>query len=131
MLDKIKFGVFLPFYAFRTEKRASQLFNRLQDVVLECERLGYDSVWLDDHLMLNKMPILECWTTLSALSQVTETNTVRHDGNLQLLQEPRVTRQNGCNRRQHIKWTARARHWSRSPEERTQCLWVLFSIIES
>jgi len=72
MLDKIKFGVFLPFYAFRTEKRASQLFNRLQDVVLECERLGYDSVWLDDHMMLNTMPILECWTTLSALSKATK-----------------------------------------------------------
>jgi F420-dependent oxidoreductase-like protein len=72
VLDKIKFGVFLPFYAFRTEKRASQLFNRLQDVVLECERLGYDSVWLDDHMMLNTMPILECWTTLSALSKATE-----------------------------------------------------------
>ena len=72
MLDKIKFGVFLPFYTFRTEKRASQLFNRLQDVVLNCEQLGYDSVWLDDHLMLNKMPILECWTTLSALFTLTK-----------------------------------------------------------
>ena len=72
MLDKIKFGVFLPFYAFRTKKRASQLFNRLQDVVLECERLEYDSVWLDDHMMLNTLPILECWTTLSALSKATE-----------------------------------------------------------
>jgi F420-dependent oxidoreductase-like protein len=72
MLDTIKFGVFLPFYAFRTEKRASHLFNRLQNVALECERLGYDSVWLDDHMMLNNMPILECWTTLSALSRTTE-----------------------------------------------------------
>jgi len=71
-LNKIKFGVFLPFYAFRTEKNASQLFNLLQDTVLECEKLGYSSVWLDDHLMLNKMPILECWTTLSALSTVTK-----------------------------------------------------------
>jgi len=64
--------VFLPFYVFRTEK-SSQLFNLLQDVVLECERLGYYSVWLDDHLMLEKTPILECWTTLSAISTVTET----------------------------------------------------------
>jgi F420-dependent oxidoreductase-like protein len=40
-------------------------------VVLECERLGYDSVWLDDHLMFKKSSILECWTTLSALSAVT------------------------------------------------------------
>jgi F420-dependent oxidoreductase-like protein len=71
-LDEIKFGVFLPFYAFRNEKRSSQLFNLLQDVILECERLGYHSVLLDDHLMLKKTPILECWATLSALSQVTE-----------------------------------------------------------
>jgi F420-dependent oxidoreductase-like protein len=70
-LAKIKFGVFLPFYAFKSENR-SQLFNRIQDVVLECERLGYYSVWLDDHLMLDKMPILECWITLSALSTITE-----------------------------------------------------------
>lgn len=71
-MDEIKFGVFLPFYAFGTEKRTSPFFNLLQDVVLECERLGYYSVLLDDHLMLKKMPILECWTTLSALSSVTE-----------------------------------------------------------
>jgi F420-dependent oxidoreductase-like protein len=69
-LEKIKFGVFLPFYTFRKQKIS--LFNQIQDVVLECERLGYHSVFLDDHLMLNKMPILECWTTLSALSAVTK-----------------------------------------------------------
>jgi F420-dependent oxidoreductase-like protein len=73
VLNKVKFGVFLPFYAFRNEKRASQLFNRLQAVVLDCERLGYSSVWLDDHLMISNIPVLECWTALSALSSVTET----------------------------------------------------------
>jgi F420-dependent oxidoreductase-like protein len=72
VLDKLKFGVFLPFYAFRNEKRALPLFDRLQDIALECERLGYDSVWLDDHMMLNMIPILECWTTLSALSRTTK-----------------------------------------------------------
>jgi F420-dependent oxidoreductase-like protein len=71
-LNRIKFGVFLPFYAFRKQKRATLLFNQLQEVTLECERLGYHSVLLDDHLMLNKMPILECWAALSALSSVTE-----------------------------------------------------------
>lgn len=70
-MTEIKFGVFLPFYAFRNQQ--TSLFSRLQTVVLECERLGYHSVLLDDHLMLNKTPILECWTTLSALSTVTET----------------------------------------------------------
>ncbi len=72
MLSKIKFGVFLPFYAFEfEEKKPLSSFNRVRDVVLECERLGYDSVWLDDHLMFGKRPVLECWTTLSALSSIT------------------------------------------------------------
>jgi len=66
-LNKIKFGVFLPFYAFK----AGETFDCVRNVVLECEQLGYDSVWLDDHLMFEKCPILECWTTLSALSSVT------------------------------------------------------------
>jgi len=71
-LNKIKFGVFLPFYAFKVgEKNPLSAFVRVRDVVLECERLGYNSVWLDDHLMFEKQPILECWTTLSSLSAVT------------------------------------------------------------
>jgi F420-dependent oxidoreductase-like protein len=68
-VNKIKFGVFLPFYAFKTEEKNVALgFNSIRNIVLECERLGYDSVWLDDHLMFEKKPIFECWTTLSALS---------------------------------------------------------------
>jgi F420-dependent oxidoreductase-like protein len=64
--------VFLPFYAFQNAEAAtSQLFNRVRDVALDCERLGYDSVWLDDHLMFHKAPVMECWTTLSALAAVT------------------------------------------------------------
>jgi F420-dependent oxidoreductase-like protein len=71
-LNKIKFGVFLPFYAFEFgEKNPLSPFDRVRDVVLECERLGYDSVWLDDHLMFEKRPVLECWTTLSALLSIT------------------------------------------------------------
>jgi F420-dependent oxidoreductase-like protein len=71
-LNEVNFGVFLPFYAFEFGKKSiSPLFNRVRDVVLECERLGYHSVWLDDHLMFGKRPILECWTTLAALSSST------------------------------------------------------------
>jgi F420-dependent oxidoreductase-like protein len=70
-VDELKFGVFLPFYAFRNTE-AGSLFNVIQDVTRECEQLGYHSVLLDDHLMFNTMPILECWTTLSALSSATE-----------------------------------------------------------
>jgi F420-dependent oxidoreductase-like protein len=71
-LNKKKFGVFLPFYSFRGEANDSlSLFAQIRDVVLECEQLGYDSVWLDDHLMFEKRSLLECWTMLSALSVVT------------------------------------------------------------
>ena len=69
-MGKLKFGVFLPFYAFQT-KDPNENFRLIRDTTLECERLGYHSVWLDDHLMYNQWPILECWTTLSALSSLT------------------------------------------------------------
>jgi F420-dependent oxidoreductase-like protein len=69
-LAKAKFGVFLPFYALQT-RNAQEYYNQLKALVLECERLGYDSVWLDDHLMYGDLPILECWTTLSALAAQT------------------------------------------------------------
>ena len=70
-LAKVAFGVFLPFYAFRGQIQVPSLFGNLKSVVLECERLGYDSVWLDDHLMFGRTPILESWTTLSALASAT------------------------------------------------------------
>ncbi len=49
----------------------NQRFGVIRNLVLECERLGYDSVWLDDHVMYENWPILECWTTLSALAPLT------------------------------------------------------------
>lgn len=68
----VRFGVFLPFYAFRLEGGRYRCFKLLRETVLECERLGYHSIWLDDHLMYGDNPILECWTTLSSLSTVTD-----------------------------------------------------------
>lgn len=70
-MAKISFGVFLPFYAYRNQVPPSLMFDRVRDIALECERLGYDSLWLDDHLMFAKTQILECWTTLSALAVCT------------------------------------------------------------
>jgi F420-dependent oxidoreductase-like protein len=69
-LGKQKFGVFLPFYVFQTTT-PNEYYDHVKAIVLECERLGYDSVWLDDHLMYNNWSILESWTTLSALSALT------------------------------------------------------------
>ncbi len=69
-MSKHKFGVFLPFYAFQAET-PNDYYDHLKAIVLECERLGYNAVWLDDHLMYNNWPILESWTTLAALSSLT------------------------------------------------------------
>lgn len=73
-MGKIKFGVFLPFYAFQTQNPTAH-YQQFVDLVLECERLNYDSIWLDDHLMYDHWPILESWTTLSALA--TKTTRIR------------------------------------------------------
>lgn len=56
-------------------------FNTIKKIALLCEKSGFDSIWLSDHLFPGKWyaprasigsfvrePVLECWTTLSALS---------------------------------------------------------------
>ena len=70
-MDEPKFGIFLPFYAFQN-KSAGVTFTAIRDVVLEGERLGYDSVWLDDHLMCGDWSVMESWTTLSAFAALTK-----------------------------------------------------------
>jgi F420-dependent oxidoreductase-like protein len=75
-LTKPKFGVFIPFYGYKTQSNnPNQRFNTLKEIVLGCQACGYDSVWIDDHLMFKTMPILESWTTLSALAA--STNKIR------------------------------------------------------
>ncbi len=52
--------------------------DRLIEVAKECERLGYDSVWVYDHLSpfwSRFGNALECWTTLSAVAA--RTNNVK------------------------------------------------------
>jgi F420-dependent oxidoreductase-like protein len=71
VLVKPKFGVFLPFYSFQN-KNTDPYYNQLKQIALECEQLGYDSIWLDDHLMYDNSQILECWTALSALAASTQ-----------------------------------------------------------
>jgi alkanesulfonate monooxygenase SsuD/methylene tetrahydromethanopterin reductase-like flavin-dependent oxidoreductase (luciferase family) len=45
---------------------------RLKEAVLEAEVLGYDSVWVADHLFLGREGyILEGWTFLSSLARIT------------------------------------------------------------
>jgi F420-dependent oxidoreductase-like protein len=83
-LNEIKFGVFLPVFGFERMRfgvfshvfgfgktRFLPSYEHVRDFTLECERLGYHSVWVPDHLMYGKNPVLECWTILSALSSIT------------------------------------------------------------
>jgi len=47
-------------------------WHELVDVGRECERLGYDGLWLSDHFMPNlgdiRGPWQECWTSLAGLA---------------------------------------------------------------
>jgi alkanesulfonate monooxygenase SsuD/methylene tetrahydromethanopterin reductase-like flavin-dependent oxidoreductase (luciferase family) len=49
-------------------------YETVKKIVLECERYGFDFVWISDHLQhfLPSDTYLECWTTLSALAEVTQ-----------------------------------------------------------
>ena len=51
-------------------------FDYAKNMALEAEELGFDSVWLPDHVinahMDKRVPMLENWTVLSALAALTE-----------------------------------------------------------
>ncbi len=64
---KLRFGIRIVLY--------QQSFEPVKNYVLAAERFGYDSIWVNDHLMPTvgslEKPMLECWTVLSALAGVT------------------------------------------------------------
>ena len=64
---KAHFGVNLP--------QINRSWNETCAAAEEFERLGYDSLWLNDHLYgvpRPEIPILECWTALTAVGAITE-----------------------------------------------------------
>jgi FMNH2-dependent dimethyl sulfone monooxygenase len=70
----MKFGVRL---AVQGEMGAKgQGWEYARDMALEAEALGFDSVWLPDHVvnahMAKRTPMLENWTVLSALGALTK-----------------------------------------------------------
>lgn len=48
-------------------------YETVKRTVLECEKYGFDFVWISDHLqdLASTRSYLECWTTLSALAEAT------------------------------------------------------------
>lgn len=65
MRSHIKFGANVP--------QIGSDYDAMKRVVLECERFGFDFVWVADHLqdVSPAKPYFEGWTTLSALAAVT------------------------------------------------------------
>ena len=74
--DGVRFGLVVP-QGWRDDL-AGRDFEQMVSVAQAAERLGFDSVWLYDHLQTrdgNPKRVLECWTSLAALSR--ETSRVR------------------------------------------------------
>src|SRR5262249_39066945 len=78
MGEGIQFGFCVPIFAnpgmifFRTPSYERLDWPTTRDAVLECEALGYDSVFVADHVFLGREgAIYEGWTVLAALAGMT------------------------------------------------------------
>jgi F420-dependent oxidoreductase-like protein len=63
-MENVKFGV--------QALQAMPDYSTLKKVASKCDLLGFDSLWIYDHLQFTYGPTLECWTTLSALAEATK-----------------------------------------------------------
>ena len=79
MSKTIKFGYCLPIFAnpgmvfFRTPNYRKLGWTELKESVMLAEKIGFDSVFVADHLYLgDEGAIWECWTILSAIAGFTE-----------------------------------------------------------
>jgi alkanesulfonate monooxygenase SsuD/methylene tetrahydromethanopterin reductase-like flavin-dependent oxidoreductase (luciferase family) len=75
VINSIQFGYCVPIFAypgaalFRTPNYADLDALTTMRAAIRADELGYDSIWVADHLMLGKDDaILEGWTTLAALA---------------------------------------------------------------
>lgn len=78
MSDQAKFGAFVP-QGWKSELRglgAGDLWKTTRSVAREAEAAGFESIWLYDHFHTvprpTEDPVLESWTTMSALAEATE-----------------------------------------------------------
>jgi F420-dependent oxidoreductase-like protein len=75
---KMKFGLQHPIFSFDySNHNSSQIVDSLKNLVIRAENIGFDSFWVMDHFhqipLIGKPeePMLEGWTTLSALACIT------------------------------------------------------------
>lgn len=67
MSRPVRFGVTLP--------QIKRSWQEARDAAVEFDRLGYDSLWVCDHLYgvpNPQLPILEAWTQLAAIAAITD-----------------------------------------------------------
>jgi F420-dependent oxidoreductase-like protein len=80
MTDAIVFGAFMP-QGWKMELAgidgAAAKWDRAVAIARLAEQLGYDSIWVYDHVHNVPRPaheaVFECWTTMAAISQLTST----------------------------------------------------------
>ena len=65
-MKSMRFGLFLDVASYPLS------YERFKELTLEGEALGYDSVWICDHVYNGKQPMLETFTTLAATAAITE-----------------------------------------------------------
>ena len=77
-MHPIRFGFCVPIFAspggrlFRTANYPTLDTATTMAMAQEADTLGYDDLWVADHLMLGQdNAILEGWTTLAALAAIT------------------------------------------------------------
>lgn len=78
IVQNVRFGLQHPSFSFDyKDNDTSQIFDSLKDLVISAEEKGFDSFWVMDHFHQLQMlgppgePMLEGWTTISALTGVT------------------------------------------------------------
>lgn len=58
----MKFGVFLHPY--------SVTYKQIMSAALYAEKLGFNSIWIPDHLQRGQKTVIECWSTICALAAI-------------------------------------------------------------
>ena len=72
-MSKARFGFCTPAWTGAGPWDHHLDYKLIKTTVLQSERLGYDSLWIPDHLMLgHNNENYEAWTLMSALTQITE-----------------------------------------------------------
>jgi alkanesulfonate monooxygenase SsuD/methylene tetrahydromethanopterin reductase-like flavin-dependent oxidoreductase (luciferase family) len=70
-MSRVKFSFVLPIFAGASALDYDLKNRELKGIIEAAEQLGYDSLWVPDHLNLGyRGEILEAWTVLAAASQL-------------------------------------------------------------